>query len=235
MKLAVSTFVALALFAAVGHATPLDTKNVAADAKWVVHVDVDAIRDSYVVQKAFKTCPVLKDQAGTHFDMIRDKIGIDLRKDLHGITLSGPDTDRTHAVLIVFSTVNQQLLLDKAEHATDHKVSRHGDIDIHSWTEKRGGKSHTAAGAFYKPDVLVFAASVEGVDAAIDVLDGKSPGITDAKSPLGGPPPPGATLVVRSSAIPAAPKIAILKQVESFRIALGEAAGKSFYHASAVL
>ena len=179
MKLFASTFAALALFAAVGQAAPLESKNVAADAKWVVHVDVDAVRDSHVVQKAFETCPFLKDDSGKHFDMIRDKMGVDLRKDLHGITLYGRDTDKTHAVAIVFATVNQKLLLDKAEKATDHKVTKHGEIDIHSWTQKHGEKTHPAAGAFYKPDVLVFAASAEGVAAAIDVLDGKSAGITD--------------------------------------------------------
>jgi hypothetical protein len=178
---------------------------------------------------------VLKDHAGQHFDTIRDKIGIDLRKDLHGITVYGPDADKTHAVAIVFSTVNQQLLLDKAQRATDHKVTKHGDIDIHSWTQRHVGKSETAAGAFYKPDVLVFASSPNGVAAAIDVLDGKSPGITDAKSPLGGRPPAGATLVVRSTAIPEAPKSLVLKEIESFRIALGENVGRSFYHASAVM
>ena len=114
MKRFASTFAALALFAAVGQAAPLDSKNVAADAKWVVHVDVDAVRDSHVVKKAFETCPLLKNDSGKHFDMIRDKIGVDLRKDLHGITLYGRDTDKTHGVAIVFATVNQKLLLDKA-------------------------------------------------------------------------------------------------------------------------
>ncbi len=240
MKLAVSTFAVLALIAAVGQAAPLETKNVAANTKWVVHIDVDAIRDSLVVKKAFQTCPVLKSEAGKHFDMIRDKIGIDLRKDLHGITLYGPDTDKTHAVAIVFSTANQQLLLDKVEHETDHGVTKYLDVDIHSWTPKHdrhsyGGQSHAAAGAFYKPDVLVFAANVAGVAKAIDVLDGKSPGITDAKSLLGGRPPAGSTLVVRSYAIPASPKSPILKEIDSFRIALGESGGKSFYRASAVM
>src|SRR5208282_4730530 len=44
MKLFASTFSALALMAAVGQAAPFEVKNVAADAKWVVHVDVDAVR-----------------------------------------------------------------------------------------------------------------------------------------------------------------------------------------------
>ncbi len=234
MKLFASTFAALALLAAVGQAAPLDSKNVAANAKWVVHVNVDAVRDSHVVQKAFETCPRLKD-SGKHFDMIRDKIGVDLRKDLHGITLYGLDSDKTHAVAIVFSTVNQKLLLEKAAKAADHKVTKHGEIDIHSWTAKHGAKTHTTAGAFFKPDVLVFAASVEGVAAAIDVLDGKSPGITDAKSQLGLRVKPGTTLLVRATTIPPEAKCAVLKQVESFRVALGEHDGKSFYRASLVM
>ena len=235
MKRFASTFAALALLAAAGQAAPLDSKNVAADAKWVVHIDVDAIRDSHVVKKAFETCPLLKNESGKHFDKLREKIGIDLRKDLHGITLYGRDTEKTHGVAIVFTKVEQKLLLDKAAHASDHKVTRHGKIDIHSWTQKCCDKTHTAAGAFYKPDVLVFAASVEGVAAAIDVLDGKSPGITDPKSPLGGHVSPGATVLARAIAIRPETRCPILKQAASFRVSLGERDGKSFYHASLVM
>ena len=167
--------------------------------------------------------------------MIRDKMGVDLRTDLHGITLYGRDTEKTHGVAIVFAKVNEKLLLEKAAKATDHKVTKHGKIDIHSWTQKCGPKTHPAAGAFYKPDVLVFAASVEGVAAAIDVLDGKSAGITDPKSPLGGHVYAGATVLARAIAIPPQARCPILKQAESFRVALGEHEGKSFYRASVVM
>jgi hypothetical protein len=235
MKLIASAFAALLLLAAVGQAAPLDTKNVAADAKWVVHVDVDVVRDSTVVKRAFETCPLLKNNSGKWFDKIRDKIGVDLRKDLHGITLYGRDTEKTHGVAIVFATVNQKLLLDKAAKAADHKVTKHGAIDIHSWTEKHGAKSHAAAGAFYKPDVLVFARSVEGVAAAIDVLDGKSPGIADRKSPLAGRVHAGTSFLARAIAIPANVRCPVLKQAESFRVSLGEHDGKSFYRAIVVM
>jgi hypothetical protein len=235
MKLFVSTFAALSLLAAIGQGAPLDSKNVAADAKWVVHVDVDAVHDSLVVKKAFETCPLLKNESGKHLDKIRETMGVDLRKDLHGITLYGSDTDKNHGVAIVFATVNQRLLLEKAEKATDYKVTKHGSIDIHSWTQKCGPTTHAAAGAFYKPDVLVFAASVEGVAAAIDVLNGKSPGITDPKSPLGGQVDAGSSILVRAIAIRPETRCPILKQAQSFRVALGENDGKSFYHASLVM
>ena len=235
MKLFATTLATLALLAVVGQAAPLDSKNVAVDAKWVVHVDVDAVHGSLVVKKAFETCPLLKNESGKHFDKIRETMGVDLRKDLHGITLYGRDTDKAHGVAIVFATVNQKLLLEKAAKATDHKVTKHDKIDIHSWTQKCGHKTHTAAGAFYKPDVLVFAASVEGVAAAIDVLSGKSPGIADPKSPLGGHVHAGSSILVRAIAIGPETRCPVLKQAQSFRVSLGERDGKSFYHASLVM
>ena len=42
--------------ATIGRAEPLDLKQVAAEAKWVMHVDVDALRASIVVQKAYQKC-----------------------------------------------------------------------------------------------------------------------------------------------------------------------------------
>ena len=80
--------------------------------------------------------------------------------------------------------------------------------------------------------MLVFAASAEGVAAAIDVLEGKSAGITDAKSPLGLRVKPGTIFLARVIALPAKVPNPILKQVESFHVALGEHDGKSFYRAS---
>jgi len=52
-------------------------------------------------KKAFETCPLLKNESGKHFDKIRETMGVDLRKDLHGITVYGLDTDKTHGVAIV--------------------------------------------------------------------------------------------------------------------------------------
>ena len=219
-------FAALALIAAVGPAAPFQSKNIAADAKWVIHVDVDAVRDSQIVKKAFATCPILKN-SGMFFDMIRDKVGVDLRKDLHGITLYGPDSDKKHAVAIVYSTVNKKLLIEKAQKASDHKVTKRDGIEIHSWTVKHFGKTEPGAGAFYQNEAIVFAANAEGVGKAIDVLSGKSPGITDPRSPLAGRVR-GATVIVRAAEIPDNVHCPILKQVKSFRVAMGENDGKSF-------
>ena len=67
MKRFASTFAALALLTAVGQAAPLDSKNVAADAKWVVHVDVDAVRDSQRRPEGIRNLPLVEKRFGQAF------------------------------------------------------------------------------------------------------------------------------------------------------------------------
>ena len=217
--------------AAVGRSEPVELKQVAADAKWLVHVDVDAMRTSIVVQKGYQKCMEMHKEAAQHLDKIHDMLGFDPRKDLHGITAYGKDLDKHHGVLIVHADVDQKLLLEKAQKAPDHKVAKYGSYEIHSWTHKHGKDSHAAFGTFFQPSVLVFAGSEEAIHAALDVLDGKAAGITDEKSPLAGHLAPGAILIVRASAVCPQTKCPILKQTDAFRITLGENQGQSFYRA----
>ncbi len=217
--------------AAIGRAEPLELKQVAADAKWLIHVNVDAMRASIVVQKAYHKCMEMHKDAQKHFNKVQETLGLDLKKDLHGITVYGKDLDKHHGVLIVHADVNQKLLLEKAQKAPDHKVAKYGSYEVHSWTHKHGKESHTAYGVFFKPNVLVFAGCSSLIHGALDVLDGKSPGITDEKSPLAGRLPPGATLIVRASAIGSQIKCPILKEADSLRVTLGENQGESFYRA----
>jgi hypothetical protein len=231
MKVFTAGFAALTLMAAVAQAAPFDAKNISADAKWVVHVDVDAVRDSQIVKKSFETCPVLKNEAGKHFDKIVAELGLDLRKDLHGITIYGCDTDKDHGVAIVFAKVNRKPLIEKAQKAADHKLVKYGAYEIHTWTGKMGPETHTGAGAFYKNGAIVLASSAKRVESAIAVLDGKSPGLTDPKSLLGGHVYTGSTVLLRSIAMPPEANHAVIREISAFRIAMGETKGKSFYRA----
>src|SRR5438105_6097161 len=64
-------------------AAPLDPSTVAADAKWLVHVDFDALRESNVFQHARDE--IMKhDMAKTVLAMIKEATGADLEKDIHG-------------------------------------------------------------------------------------------------------------------------------------------------------
>jgi hypothetical protein len=222
--------------AAVGRAEPLALNQVAADAKWLVHVDVDALRSSAVVQKAYRKCQEMHKGAEKAMDMVFGTLGMDPRKDLHGVTIYGRDTNKEHGVMIVHADVNQKLLLAMAALAPNHKVTTCGPYELHSWTHKGWKKeSRTVVGTFYKPNIMVFAGCDEAVKAALAVLDGKSAGITGRESPLAGRTLPGSIFVARASAIDPNTRCPVLKQAESFRVALGEDKGESFYRARLVM
>ena len=66
----------------------LDPGTVAADAKWLVHLDFDALRESKVAQharEAILTRPRVKEILAK----VQEATGMDLEKDLHGLTAYG--------------------------------------------------------------------------------------------------------------------------------------------------
>ena len=143
--------VGLALAAGLGwtaaaQAEPLDLAQVAADAKWVAHLDVDALRASTVVEKAWKKGLEMHKDAQAHLDKLREKIGLDICKDVHGLTAYGKEPGKHTGVLIVHAKLDQKFLLDKAQKAPDHKVTKFESYDLHSWTAKHHGQSRTVWG-----------------------------------------------------------------------------------------
>ncbi|MGA2618578.1 MAG: hypothetical protein ABSF26_13275 [Thermoguttaceae bacterium] len=217
-------------------AAPLELQTVAADAKWVVHVDIDAVHASMVFQKARDKCLTEHKEIAQHLAKLPELIGMDPRKDLHGVTAYGPQIGKHTGVLIVHAKVNQKLLLEKAEKAPDHKLLKQGGYEIHTWSHKGPKGSHTVAGAFFKPEVLVFSDCPVQLQAALDVLAGKQPG-AGSSSPLAGKIPPGTSVLLRVAGIAAADlpgKVPpLVKQIDSARFVVGENEGKSFFRAKA--
>jgi hypothetical protein len=86
-------FITAALFAsvfipAVGRADPFDPKHVPADAKWLVHADLDAARDT----KSFDLVRqhLLVDAgAQAKFDQLETITGVRVPDDLHDVTVYG--------------------------------------------------------------------------------------------------------------------------------------------------
>lgn len=231
--LAVAIVLAIAAFS---WAAPLDPKVVSGEAKWVVHLDVDAMRDSSLVRTAYQEfvdkCPLAK-VALPALDAARAQIGFDPRTDLHGLTLYGSQVGKEEGVLIVFADANQKMLTEKVKNAPGYKSETHGAYELHSWTHKDRRGERPVTGAFFKDKAAVFSGSPEEVKAALDVMDGKKPGSTCEV--LAAEVPAGATVLVRAVGIDQTPcDSKLAKEIESFSIASGENAGQSFFHGKVV-
>jgi len=212
--------------AATAMAGPLDLKQVSAGAKWVGHVDVDAMRSSIFVQRAYEKAIGSWPGTGRRLGSLADNLGMDLSRDLHGLTAYGMKIGRPEGVLIVDANVDQSLLLEKAAKAPDHKKSTYGSYELHSWTEAKGKKhEHAMVGTFYKPALMVFAPTVDEIKAALDVLDGKSPALAGKPSPMAAASPAGTMLLVRAIGLADAKlptKSPLATQSETLSIAIGE-------------
>lgn len=228
----VASFALLAAAASFASAEPLDIGRVPARAVWMMHADMDAARESTVVdrmlERAMKKHPHLEMMLGMGAKMM----GMDVRKDLHDVTAYGVDTDKKNAVMIVHADAKREMLEKMVDKAPDHKTTSHRDYTLHTWTHKgwKGRGGDTVVGAFYKDDMMVFARTPGQVEMALDVLDGeqKSAG---GDGPLAGRTRPGSILVGRAVAIDPETKCPVLRQGRGYRIAIGENEGMSFYRA----
>ena len=225
-------FALLAAAGSVASAEPLDLGRVPAKAVWMMHADMDAARESTVVKRMYERAMKKHPQLETMMGMGAKMMGMDVRKDLHDVTVYGLDTDKKNAVMVVHADANRAQLEKMVDKARDHKTMKHRDFTLHQWTHKgwRGHDGETVVGAFFKDDVMVFARSAGQVEMALDVLSGKAESV-DGDSPLAGRVRPGSILVGRAVAIDPDTKCPVLKQGRGYRVAMGEHDGMSFYRA----
>jgi hypothetical protein len=166
-------------------------------------------------------------------DASRALIGMDPRKDLHGITLYGSQIGKHEGVLIVFADADRKLLTEKVKKARGYDSSTHGSYKLHSWTHKDRRGKRPVTGAFYKDKSMVFSSSEAEVKAALDVLDGEKPSLTCKV--LAAEVPAGTTALARVVGIVGTPcKSKLAKEIESLSIVTGENEGDSFLHVKVV-
>lgn len=223
---------AILCWAGIVQAGPLDKKNVAADAKWVAHVNLDAARSSQVVQKFFQQC--LKDLPGAkeRFHQLAHECGLEQCTKMHGITAYGSDLGSHGKVVILHADWDTKALQKKAEKAPDHKLADHGKHKIHTFTAHKGTKhAHEVAASLFKPDILVLASSQKRLTAALDVLDGKGANLAGSKSLLTAKVSEGTILLFRALELKdskAAKRHPALGLINSFCYEKGEHDGKWF-------
>lgn len=213
------------------HAAPLDLKHVSADAKWLGHVDADALRSSAVVKQMVAKVKEKHPQVEGHLEIAKQLSGMDLCKDIQGVTLYGSKIGKHTGVAIVHGKFDVDRLQGWAQRMPRRETTKYGDYDISIWTHKHHGQSHTMATTFHGKSHLVAASSVDLLKSALDVLDGKRDSAS-TDGPLAGNIPAGTTVLFRVTDLSKAElpcKDPVIKQTESFRFVMGESDGKSFY------
>jgi hypothetical protein len=190
----VSSTAALVMMAVAGlggaaRGEPLTPGNIPATARWVVHVDMDAARDSALwklVQKKF----IEPHQAS--FDqkvqIVETITGMRFPRDLHDVTLYGPSFAKDDACIVVHAAVNQATVMDLLKLDPEFRSETHNDHEVLTWRDK--DKDRLLYGAFFGQDRAILSPVKKHVEAALDAMDGKV-AVLKADSPLAAFPAAG--------------------------------------------
>lgn len=230
-KRELAAFCAAALLAwtAGAVAAPLEFSRVAVDATWLAHLDVDAMRASPLARRFCQHATDSQQHLRQRLDDLRDRLGLDLAKDLHGITLYGKELREGQGVLLLEADFKVETILNRIAEAPDYKLLELDGRELHSWTHTRGGKQHPVHGAFFRPTLLVLSPNRDALIAALDVLDGRQASLKGKDSPLAAAPPHGAMLAVRAVALDRTAlrfKSPLVTQSETFHLDAAEAEGE---------
>jgi hypothetical protein len=181
-------FLALAavvfLPAGIVSAGSLVPKDVGADAKWFGHVNCEAIHALKLVQDLKDKCP-MHEQCQAKMEELAKKLGMNPMEDVLGATLYADRYGGHSAVVLIYVKKldrEKAITLLKEKHP-DHKTGEYGTRTLYTWTAKHGGKKVALTGAFANDGLVVIGCGTEQVRAALDVLDGKKPGLA-ADAPL---------------------------------------------------
>lgn len=158
-----------------GELTP---SHVSADAKWIAHINVEAIQAIPHVQK-WRERMVAKEKTKSKIEKIKQKTGVDPSEAVRGVTLYADRYKGKQGVALVYVKEFDRDKLNEwfMEKYPDHETTEHNNRSIYTWTAKHHGHEMTLSGTFANPEIVVVACELDSVKNALDIIDEKSKGL----------------------------------------------------------
>jgi hypothetical protein len=164
----------LLLASGMARAGALDPKYIPADAKWLVHVDVDALLKSQTYAMVIKE---VEQSQGKDFlkqlAQYGEAIGTRIPDDIRDATLIGNGFDEKSAVLVVHAKMDKDRLIGMAKVMKEYTSSAYGGKEISNLPVNIDGDAGTVSGTLLADDVLVLARTPKQVERMIDLSAGK--------------------------------------------------------------
>jgi len=202
-------------------AEPANANHVAADAKWYVHLDVDAAKKTVLFDQllsAFKAQIPIDEIANT----LKTNIGVNPLTDISGITVYNNSFEKDVAAVVVYAKIDGALLNAALASNPDYAEAEYNNHTLLSWTDRNDNKHKN--GCFYRDGIVVMSDKMETLKLAVDVLDKTKPGGSSlVKAPVKGTFLNGAADLGQSDD----PNVShILSATEAATASVGETDGK---------
>lgn len=163
-------------------AAPLDLEWLPPETSWVVHVDVEAVFDSFIGELVLDGHI---DDISDTLEEVENELGVNPTRDVLSVTVYGSDTLGEDGVVIIRATNVVDDLIDRFEdeadeHDVDFRELEVDGEDLYSWSYDGEGKMYSYVGEVGRDDrVIVVAESKSEVSQAVKVLKGRVSNYTD--------------------------------------------------------
>ena len=217
-----------------GWSAPLDRRHLPQDTTWVMHLDMEALRDSALAE-TLRDQWLTHDKVRKHLDHVRKETGIDPSEDILGATIFDSKFKKHHGVAMIHvrNADGQKLLARLNEKEPENRMVEFGPHKIYLWTKDHhhGGKAkYTVCGTLYEDQLMIFSRDLLQVLAVLDVLDGKKAGLP-ADSSLGAETSTGTILLMRGKGLEKVDhklRCPVLKESKWFEVEIGARDGRLF-------
>ena len=173
------SMVALAMSVAAVQAAKIDKANISNDAKFVVHLDLDAFRASKIGITLLEK--IRKDEGGEKLNALAELIGFDPLSAIHGATLFG-NGEEDNGILVVKHKADNTKLLAFMKLDEHYRKTEHGKHEIHGAGDRGDGKRGYVS--FVNATTAVLAASRELAAEGIDLVNGKGAAVKQIPTSL---------------------------------------------------
>ena len=173
------SMVALAMSVAAVQAAKIDKANISNDAKFVVHLDLDAFRASKIGITLLEK--IRKDEGGEKLNALAELIGFDPLSAIHGATMFG-NGEEDNGILVVKHKADNTKLLAFMKLDEYYRKTKHGKHEIHGAGDRGDGKRGYIS--FVNATTAVLAASRELAAEGIDLVNGKGAAVKQIPTSL---------------------------------------------------
>lgn len=161
-------------------AAPLPQAHVSADAKWMLHLDINQFAPS-------ETCRILMNHTGgTHtvttlMNHYHSLLGADPLKTLSTITLYGEQASGNRGVAIVRGTIPSKKLISRLSSYPGYTTRKRSGTTIHLWKDKTSEANMNAC--LYSSGLLVITSDDASMNSALGILEGSQPSLAGKRNP----------------------------------------------------
>ncbi|RMF96964.1 MAG: hypothetical protein D6741_10550 [Planctomycetota bacterium] len=164
--------VAGVVIAGESHAERLDLSYLPNDTRWVLHLDIDALKDAELTRTILLRVWE-KDPSHREIRNVATLLGIDLGEDLHSVTFLGRNFDPDDGAMLAHVELEQKRVLALFQLRDDYREETYRERTIHVWNDDNS--SRRLYGVFLDDDRIIVGHDRDTVKAVLDVVAGAAP------------------------------------------------------------